>query len=365
MSIRSNTTNRSQGSRLAGVAIAALATLVPVAQAAAEPPSKHVTGAEERRAESIPMETIVREAEPLPSPRVDELPSAGAASERRRGPRVSVPGTAPRSASSASARRKAARRKRKLKVRQNGPWGGAFNANPNLQIGKLFFDVQPGPGERWSVCSGTAVNSENRSLVVTAGHCIYDPDPDGDNVVQGNGYWFENVKFCPGYENGCNLGVWTARSLGTTNKWFYGNGGRYDWSDDMGVVLVNPNESGYLVDRVGGQGITFNDYVGLDRSAFGYPEADSRWPRYRYNGQDLIYCGGRDQYASGRMIIGCTMTGGASGGPWLSSFDSSGLGYLNGVNSHKPGSRSVSATVVGSPYFGDAEAGLFEQMRAG
>jgi hypothetical protein len=365
MSTRTHTPNRSQARRLAGMAAAALALLVPVAEAAAEPPSKAVTPAEERHAESIPMDRIVREAEPLPMPRVAEPPAAEAASKDRRGPRVEVPGTAPTSARAAAARRKAIRRIKKKRIAQNGPWRGAFNANPNLQIGKLFFDAKPGPGEQWGVCSGAAVNSENRSLVVTAGHCIHNPDPDADGLVQGNGYWYENVQFCPGYENGCKLGVWTARYLSTTNSWFYGTGGRYDWSDDMGVVLVNPNQSGNLVDVVGGQGITFNENVGLNRHAFGYPEADNRWPEYRYNGQDLIYCSGRDQYASGRMIIGCTMTGGASGGPWISGFNSSGLGYLNGVNSHKPGPRSISGKVVGSPYFGNAELGLFQQLRAG
>jgi hypothetical protein len=348
MSPRSTTQNQPQRRRLAGLALAALVALGAASDASAAPPSKHVP-----QGTRTPIERIVQEAVPAEAPR-SGLPQAGAgiASLRERGPRQSFPGKAPKEASAAVVRAtaSAARRKRR-RVRQNGAWRGAYNANPNLQIGRLFFDDQPGPGERWTHCSATAVNSENRSLVATAGHCVYDPF---------TGVWSENILFCPGYERGCKLGVWRARNVFTTNNWF----GAGDLNDDMAVVLVSPNESGYLVDVVGGQGITFNENVGLGRHAFGYPVSDSRWPAYRYSGEDLIYCPGTDSYASGSIVIPCTMTGGASGGPWISGFDASGLGYVNGINSNKPGPRRTGAKIMASPYLGAAEAGLFNYTRA-
>jgi V8-like Glu-specific endopeptidase len=48
--------------------------------------------------------------------------------------------------------------------------------------------VQQGAGEDWRQCSATAVSSQNKSLVITAGHCVYTPDPDGNGTIDGNGY---------------------------------------------------------------------------------------------------------------------------------------------------------------------------------
>jgi hypothetical protein len=348
MSTRTTTTKQ-QRRRLAGLALAAFIALTPAADAAVAPPSKHLGAGT-----GTPMEEIIEQAEPAAVPKTaTPAPGAGIASLRERGPRLSVRGAAPKHADAVLARAQAAKRKKKRKkrVRQNGAWRGAYNANPNLQVGRLFFDAKPGPGEEWTHCSATAVNSENRSMVTTAGHCVYD-------VFTGT--WYENLMFCPGYERGCNLGIWTARTAFTTNGWF----AMADFNDDMAVVLVNPNEQGYLVDVVGGQGITFNENVGLARHAFGYPVSDARWPAYRYSGEDLIYCPGTDYYAAGSIVIPCTMTGGASGGPWISGFDASGLGFVNGINSNKPGPRSTGAKIMASPYLGEAEAALYQYTRA-
>jgi hypothetical protein len=342
---------RPQRRHFTGFALAAVVALTPFAEASAQQlPSKRVSSAEQRPA--VAMQQIIEQAEALELPQTGTAPTAGIASLRRTGPRISVPGVAPKQAA-ATGRRHVVRTMRKLRsrVRQNGPWAGPFNANPNLQVGKLFFDVKPGPGKVWSHCSATAVNSENRSLVITAGHCVYDHETAS---------WSEHVQFCPGYERRCALGVWHARTMYTTNRWYYGQ----DWADDAAVVLVDRNRRGLLVDAVGGQGINFNDYVGLARHAFGYPAADRRWPAYRYDGEDLIYCPGADRYSAGVIVIGCTMTGGASGGPWLSGFGLNGMGYVNGVNSHKPGSRKASGKVVASPYFDAGEAELFQSARA-
>ena len=274
------------------------------------------------------------------------------------GPKVEVPGqaasVAPGQASSAAA---------PTAVGQNGAWPGAYNANPNRQVGKIYFDVDPGAGTTWSVCSGTVINTENKSFVLTAGHCVYSPDPDKNSVVNGNGFWHQQVRFCPGYESGCKLGVWYARQLFTTNKWFSGSGTThaYDWTDDIGVILLSRDATrGLVADAVGSQGIAFNQPINLTRYAFGYPEFDTRWPSYSYNGQDLIYCSGTDSYYSvGYMSIPCTMTGGASGGPWIISPNASWLGYVNSVNSHKPWGGAY----MGGPYFGQAEYDLFQYAR--
>jgi hypothetical protein len=369
---RSSHTSRSRIRRIATTgALTALMTVGLAGGAVAAdpdgpggaPPSKRVSKAELERLESIPMKKIIRQAEPLPMPKaqgpVEPEPQAPD------GRQITVEGARAK-LSAGSPKRNTSVPAPAVAAAQNGLWTGAFNANPNRQVGKLWFDTIRGPGVNWSHCSATAVNSENKSVVVTAGHCVYNTDPDrngdgyGDGYIDGDGYWYENIQFCPGYEYSCKLGVWKARQMFTTNSWFYGTGGRYDWSDDMAVVVVHPNTQGRLVNVVGGHGIAFNQYTGLNRHAFGYPAQDRRFPAYSYNGEDLAYCPGRDGYDNaGHIVIYCTMTGGASGGGWLNNVNSAWMGTLNGVNSHKP-----LATTMGSPYFGSAEAGIFQRARA-
>ena len=66
---------------------------------------------------------------------------------------------------------------------------------------------------------------------------------------------------------------------------------------------------------------------------FGYPSEPP------YTGQSLDYCAGTlqpDPYGLPDEGIGCTMTEGGSGGPWLSDFDpQTGLGVITGVTTFR------------------------------
>ncbi len=74
------------------------------------------------------------------------------------------------------------------------------NSYPLSTIGRVF--LTNAAGQNLS-CSGTAVVSNNSSVVDTAGHCLYL-----------NGNWMRNVIFCPQYENGNTPhGCWAARDL--------------------------------------------------------------------------------------------------------------------------------------------------------
>lgn len=331
------------------------------------PPSKSVGPAEEARGKAVPHDKVVKEAKPHPAPEQKGGPK-DQAPQGPSGPTERVEGVAPAVTPEAtgSLQDSAAggndQSYSSNNTWQNSAWGGAYYTNPNLQVGKLYFDTQPGAGERWSWCSATAVNSENKSLVLTAGHCVFRPDPDGDGRITGNGFWYEHFQFCPGYEYGCRLGVWNYRQVSTTWSWYGGVNGYYDFRDDVAVLLVNPNNNGYLVNYVGGHGISFNEPTNIYRHAFGYPASDSRWPNYSYSGEDLIYCGNQsynDGTYVGTMWMNCTMTGGASGGPWLTYVGSNWLGYVNSVNSHKP----YGGPWMSGPYFDGQESSLFNYWR--
>lgn len=315
-----------------------------------EIPERVVSAGELRTARATSIDKIIRISKPL----VTQHRGTSRGIEHRQGrdgPELSFKGAF---ASASGATRST------FAVAQNGAWPGSYSSNPNRQTGKLYFWT----GTRWSHCSATAINSENKSLVLTAGHCVYNPDPDQNGRVDGNGSWYTNLQFCPGHEFGCKLGVWHARNIYTTNSWFYGSGAAksYDWSDDVAVVLMSSHPtSGLLVNAVGGQGITFNLSTGRTRYALGYPLNDTRWPEYSYSGEDLMYCQGVDAYDGyGHLKLGCTMTGGASGGPWITSPGSNWIGYVNSVNSHKPWGGAY----MGGPYFGTAESDLFQYARS-
>lgn len=191
--------------------------------------------------------------------------------------------------------------------------------------GKVFFTL----GGVNYVCSGAATSSSNLDVVTTAGHC----------VNEGPGAFATNWAFVPAYANGSRpYGTWTARTLVTTSAW--ANQG--DINYDGGFAVMNTLSGSHLTEVVGGQGIGFNLARGLSYSAHGYPAAPP------FTGETLQSCSGTasDDIYGGTQSqgIACNMTGGSSGGPWLT-----GGTTINSINSF--GYTSVPNVMFG-PYFG-------------
>jgi V8-like Glu-specific endopeptidase len=200
-------------------------------------------------------------------------------------------------------------------------------ASVTATTGKVFFTMN---GSNY-VCSGAATSSANRDVVTTAGHCVKD----------GAGAWASNWAFVPAYNNGSRpYGTWTARTLVTTSAW----AGSGDINYDGGFAVMNTLGGQHLTDAVGGQGIAFNLARGLSYNAYGYPAAPP------FNGETLRSCSGtaQDDIYGGTQSqsIPCNMTGGSSGGPWLT-----GGSTINSVNSF--GYSGVPNRMFG-PYFGSA-----------
>lgn len=205
--------------------------------------------------------------------------------------------------------------------------------------GRVFFTVTAGSDAgRNASCSGTAVTSANKSVVITAGHC-----------VKLNGAFHANWVFVPGYDQGNRPdGTWPATTLLTTSQWNSSENMNYD----IAAAVVAPQNGKSLTDVVGGQGVAFNQPRGRQTYAFGYPAGSP------YDGSKLVYCAGRtfDDYLSSEdQGLSCTMTGGSSGGPWFVNFNAStGSGLVNSVNSFK---YNFASFWMFGPYFGnDAQA---------
>ncbi len=218
------------------------------------------------------------------------------------------------------------------------PWAGGGEVVDTA--GRVFFTFNGDPAS----CSGNAVTSDNRSVVITAGHC-----------VKYQGSWHTNWIFVPGYDDGRTPhGEWAARLTLTTPQWEQSE----DMNHDIGAAVVETLDGAHLTDVVGAQGIAFNQERNQDMYAFGYPAADP------YDGSTLIHCSGTtftDFLLTDDHAMSCDMTGGSSGGPWFLDFDeSTGTGVQASVNSF--GYTFLPGYMFG-PYFGAEAEALYDTAR--
>lgn len=160
-------------------------------------------------------------------------------------------------------------------------------------------------------CSGTAVNTPTRQLVLTAGHCV-DNGHEGGHTV-----WSQYLEFVPAYSAGkAPFGVFVSKRSHIYAPRQWSKGGNPDF--DLGAFLTHPNHQGVNVaDAVGG-GATIALDLSRDQSfrSFGYPGNVKRMQGCNapYVGDDRLSF----PYAGPPTLgIGCHWAPGASGGAWL------------------------------------------------
>lgn len=202
------------------------------------------------------------------------------------------------------------------------------------EAGKVFFD---GP-EGSMVCSATVVkdpaNPGKSNMVWTAGHCVHAGKKGG---------WYRNIAFVPSYndralptaqlenatrEQVAPYGVWWGDWAQTSEQWISqgaatgGQGAPYDFA----VIHVTPEKgsTGKSLEETVGSAlpVEFNAPTVskiANMTATGYPAGPP------FDGQKMFQC----QDKPGRLSvkadqptmyrIGCTMTGGSSGGGWVAA----------------------------------------------
>lgn len=218
----------------------------------------------------------------------------------------------------------------------NGFVSYPYTSFPLSTEGKVFFTQN----KIDYVCSGAAINSPHKWLVMTAGHCV---------IQGGSGNkWDTSFMFCPDYYYGsCPYGKWYAHSYMSLTGWV----NSADYNNDIGAVIMNPNGATQIVNAVGGQGINWNWPVNENFTAFGYPAASP------FNGQQLYTCSSATtQTDGGNPGINCAMTGGASGGSWYMNYSFKTGGNRDGHNDYVYSSQPG---VIYSPYYGDNAKNLF------
>ncbi|HEX3609932.1 MAG TPA: hypothetical protein VHU14_09750 [Solirubrobacterales bacterium] len=179
---------------------------------------------------------------------------------------------------------------------------------PFTAVGRVFLEV----GRFLGFCSGTAINSEGRRLVLTAGHCLYSILP-GHRVPT----FARKFEFVPAYTDGeAPFGEFAGRKVFLPPPWLR----TINENFDMAAVITEPNAAGQNVaDAVGG-GLPIATDRPRDQEyrVLGYPGGPERKHMQecdaRYSGDDrLTYpLGGPPS-----LGVACFMGEGASGGPWL------------------------------------------------
>ncbi|MQS36654.1 trypsin-like serine peptidase [Streptomyces katsurahamanus] len=200
------------------------------------------------------------------------------------------------------------------------------------EAGKVFFD---GP-EGSMVCSATVVedpaNPGKSNMVWTAGHCVHAGKKGG---------WYRNIAFVPSYNDNARPtaelestpkaevaphGVWWGDWVKTSEQWIGqgaktgGQGAPYDFA----VIHVTPEKGGTeksLEETVGSALPVDFDAPAAPQiaqlTATGYPAGAP------FDGERMFGCADRPGRLSVQSDeptmyrIGCTMTGGSSGGGWV------------------------------------------------
>ncbi|MDX3450774.1 hypothetical protein PV396_02240 [Streptomyces sp. ME02-8801-2C] len=249
----------------------------------------------------------------------------------------------------------------------------AYHSN-SPEAGKVFFDAPEGT----MVCSATVVadpaHPGKSNLVWTAGHCVHAGKKGG---------WYRNLAFVPSYNNAgvssaevenaprteiAPFGVWWADWAQTSDQWIKqggstgGDGAPYDFA----VIHVTPEKGGSgrsLEETVGSALPVDFDAPAVSRvgsiTATGYPAAAP------FDGETMYRC----QDKPGRLSIvrsdptmyriGCTMTGGSSGGGWVTT-GSDGNPALVSNTSIGP----VSSGWLAGPHLGKVAKGVYDEVSA-
>ncbi|MER6115146.1 hypothetical protein [Streptomyces sp. NPDC001743] len=237
-------------------------------------------------------------------------------------------------------------------------------------VGKVFFDSPEGS----MVCSGTVVkdpkNPGRSNLVWTAGHCVH---------AGAKGGWYRNIVFVPAYndqgKDAASLknaqpheiapyGAYWADWASTSGEWLTGGGptGGEGAPYDYAVLHVKPEHGTQSLEESVGNALPVNfSAPGAEKinaiGAWGYPAAPP------YDGLIMHKCVDRPgrlslSPATPTMYrIGCTMTGGSSGGGWFSE-GSDGQPALVSNTSIGP----VTAGWLAGPHLGEGAQQIFTMM---
>ena len=205
-------------------------------------------------------------------------------------------------------------------------------------------------GQQFS-CTASVITASGRSLIMTAGHCVYNASEGG---------WAHNWIFIPAYDRGSKpYGTWVGNDAYAPNGWIANSNDGFAF--DVAAIPLLPNGAGQRIqDAIGAWGYTFGSNPNQYHQVIGYPGK----PSPPYDGERMVGCDTNFAFfeapyttsTDGPMAVQpCYQTHGASGGPYVTSD-----GHVQAVDSH--GYCEVNATYCGyvfGTYFGAVAQTLY------
>ena len=226
-------------------------------------------------------------------------------------------------------------------VPQPGQSPNSHTAVVALRVGALF--EHDASGDHF--CTASVVASPGQDLLITAAHCI--------NGGNGSGYETDIV-FIPGYRDGdAPYGVWTPQRLLVAPQWANSS----DPDFDVGFVVLQPHDGENIQQVLGANQLGIDSGYQYLVRVTGYPDsADApitcvNWTSRQSATQLRFDCGG--------------YTGGTSGSPWVTDFDTqSRTGTIVGVlGGYQQGGDTPSVSY--SAYLNSDIHQLYEQAISG
>ncbi len=215
----------------------------------------------------------------------------------------------------------------------------SYTSYPYITVGKVFFRKN-GVGK---VCSASSIGNY---AVWTAGHCVHGGQ---------GGTWVTDFVFVPAYKDGnAPLGQWTANHFWAKTDWMNNS----NFRRDMGGAVLNTRNGQKISQVVGWLGFSWNYPYEQNWTVLGYP-ADPP-----YNGQRMWRCNAPFAYqlnpsggGPSTQAIGCDLTGGVSGGPWIRDFLTG--NHVNGQASYR---RTGYSKELASPHYTDEAKSLKDAL---
>jgi Trypsin-like peptidase domain len=204
------------------------------------------------------------------------------------------------------------------------------SAEANRTNGKILgLDPHFGPYS----CSGTSLATPSGSIVLTAGHCVYDEGRFGTHLV-----------FVPAYNHKERpFGTFLAERVFVPTPWR-----RTENSDfDVAAMQVAPTDLGTLTTVVGAKGWTSSRSRFTELQIFGYPGGGAKAEEMR---ECMTRGAGSDRslgflFGPPPLAANCNTASGSSGGAWLAE----GGTLIDGVTSYHYPPDHIRHY---SPYFG-------------
>ena len=292
-------------------ALAAALTLTAASSAQASSVVEHTltdSGTQYRSAMDFWTKERLREAKPMPLPEMQaptgaaraDGPVPSKASSGGGAKPIYMEGQAPTIGPLARQAEKRNKLPKHPKFRSGAVPVAAYGAAPFRSNGKLYMKF----GAKLYTCSATVVPSKTHTVILTAGHCIF-------NKKQGG--FATQVVFFPGYFGGrTRHGFWVGTKIVTNGEWTKRTNEKFDYA-----AIKTAGPQGPIGSVVGESGLALNAGRRHKELTLGYPNNLGKTQVMWGCSSRLI---GDDPYNHGRgkknIAIGCNMSHGCSGGSW-------------------------------------------------